>query len=495
MFVGRGTSPGAPRILGVDAWWAAGAAVTALAAVTVFISIGEKSFWLDEGYSYAFAQSSWSQLWDIVSSSQANMGIYYGVLHGWLTSGDGESYVRSLSALFTIGTVPVVFLLGRRLVGPSAGVVAGLLLALNAFSVHYGQEARGYSLVMLLCALASLLFLRAMDSPAALRWTAYAVVMALAVYAHFFAGFVLIAHGLGWLSARKRAGITKPLVAFVAVGFLVAPLIVFVATNQGNQIGWIPEPTFDGLWTASKEFAGGGAVLLLAYLVAAGWGAVVAYRELGREQRYALVVLLGWLLIPILGSFGLSYAKPIFVTRYLIVALPPLILLAAFGIVRPPVTRLVAVPAAAVLVALSVASLSDWYSDPPQDDWRGAARFIETYTQPDSGLIVIPPKVRKPLEYYLARDPEAAGNAPHPIYPPEPLGTYPFKSAKLKPLHEELATRAENYQQTWVVLAYGSPAARRQALKTITQRFPLLQQAQFKNVAVLLFDTSSPVSN
>ena len=71
--------------------------------------------------------------------------------------------MRSLSAVFVAAAVYVVFLLGRRLAGSGTGLIAAFVLAVSPFAVKYGQEARGYALVMLLVA-TSLLFCRSLSS-------------------------------------------------------------------------------------------------------------------------------------------------------------------------------------------------------------------------------------------------------------------------------------------------------------------------------------------
>ena len=67
--------------------------------------------------------------------------------------GSGKIALRSLTVLLGSLAVPVMVLLGTRLFGRPAGLVAGLLLALSPFLVHYEQTARSYALVVLLVVL------------------------------------------------------------------------------------------------------------------------------------------------------------------------------------------------------------------------------------------------------------------------------------------------------------------------------------------------------
>ena len=91
--------------------------LTAVAAVIASLGLGHKSYWWDETASVAFAHLDWASLWKLMATSQANMGLYYVLLHPWVTLGSGEVAVRSLSVLFAVLTVPLMYNLGARLFG------------------------------------------------------------------------------------------------------------------------------------------------------------------------------------------------------------------------------------------------------------------------------------------------------------------------------------------------------------------------------------------
>jgi 4-amino-4-deoxy-L-arabinose transferase-like glycosyltransferase len=92
--------------------------------------------------------------------------------------------------------VPFIHGLASRAFGRKAGVLAPLLFGLNAFAVQYAQEARAYAFVLLLVTASTYLLMRAAEAGSTWRWAAYAIVSALAVYAHFFALVVLGTHAL-----------------------------------------------------------------------------------------------------------------------------------------------------------------------------------------------------------------------------------------------------------------------------------------------------------
>ena len=157
-----------------------------LVAVLGFYSIADKSLWLDEAFSVALARLDWSELWQAITVREANMGLYYLLLHYWVQLGTGEFAVRSLSAITAIVSIAPVYGIGARLFDVNTGITASLLLALNAFFIQHAQEARGYALVLLLTATSAYFFLKAIDKPSVKSWGAYAAIGALSVYVHFW---------------------------------------------------------------------------------------------------------------------------------------------------------------------------------------------------------------------------------------------------------------------------------------------------------------------
>ena len=132
-------------------------------AVLSLLFIGGKSIWIDEAASIFFARD-WTQMWQYLPNHEANMWLYYTMLNPWLKLGHGEAIVRALSAVFAVVTIPVIYLLGRQLFGPRAGAISSLLIASNAFFISYAQEARGYTLLVLLVTLSSLFFVRTVQT-------------------------------------------------------------------------------------------------------------------------------------------------------------------------------------------------------------------------------------------------------------------------------------------------------------------------------------------
>src|SRR5579871_4095684 len=133
-----------------------------LAAIILRISfLDSKSFWLDEATTAQRVTLPLNALLNVIASGRTNMSVYYLVLHGWTSlAGSSEFAVRLPSALFDAATVPLVYVFGTEVWNRRVGLVAALLLSVNATSIRYAQTARSYSMYVMLATLAAIFFIR-----------------------------------------------------------------------------------------------------------------------------------------------------------------------------------------------------------------------------------------------------------------------------------------------------------------------------------------------
>ncbi len=237
--------------------------ILAVAAALRFHWLAAKSFWFDEGVSVAIARLDWYNFARILWRREANMSLYYLLLRYWLHFGGSEFFVRSLSVLFAVASVPVVYLLGRRLFDARVGLFSAALLATNAYYIQYSQDARSYTLMLLLCSLSSLYFLEGLREPSRRNRVAYILTSALAVYAQFFSLLLLLAQwlSLNLLDRNQIPRQNKNDWRWIALS--VAPVIAFVATTGTGPLRWVQRPGLHDLWVFGLHLTGNGGPLLL----------------------------------------------------------------------------------------------------------------------------------------------------------------------------------------------------------------------------------------
>ena len=145
-------------------------AITLLSALLRLRHLGGKSFWVDEAFSAVIAAAPWHDFWQQIRTTELNMLPYYLLLRAWIHLGNSEAWLRSLSALFGIATVPAVYLLGSRLFSTRVGLLSAALLAVHPGHVAFSQEARSYSMTVMLLVVAGILLLDAIAHPRKATW-------------------------------------------------------------------------------------------------------------------------------------------------------------------------------------------------------------------------------------------------------------------------------------------------------------------------------------
>src|SRR6266496_6295256 len=215
------------------------------------------SIWFDEAFSVELARQPLPLLWHIIWGPEPNMELYYLFLHFWLgfTGFLGlhptEFVVRFPSAVFAALSSVMVFLLGRRFIGTSAGIVGAGLYLLNDLQLVYAQQTRAYSLQLLLICIAwyALFVALTQESHQKRWWACFIGATTLAVYAHLFSLLILLAQlvtfgGLLVLPGPWREKARHRLVAFmvslVSICVLIIPMLL--VSLHGLKTGWRPPP-------------------------------------------------------------------------------------------------------------------------------------------------------------------------------------------------------------------------------------------------------------
>ena len=99
--------------------------------------------------------------------------------------GENEFAARIPSTFAGILAIPAIFVFGKLLGGPVAGLWSALILAFPPSHLRVSQFSRHYALLMLFSLISSVLVYRALSKPKWSNLLAYAIVTALNLYPHF----------------------------------------------------------------------------------------------------------------------------------------------------------------------------------------------------------------------------------------------------------------------------------------------------------------------
>jgi mannosyltransferase len=383
-------------------------ALTLLAAVIRLPTLAQQSFWLDEGYTERLVRMSLTGMLHTIPRTESTPPLYYALAWVWTrVFGYSGLGLRSLSAVAGIATIPVAWAIARRLSGPRAAGIAGLLLTVSPLMVWFSQEARSYALATLLSTI-SVLCVVGWQQERRRGWLiGWAVSAALGLATHYFVAFVVAPELalLWWRAPRtdRRLAATSALVLAAAVALVPLALAQrgtghadYIAQGSlGTRVLQVPKQLLLGYASPAQLVT---AVLAAASLLA---GAVWPLARAAATRRRALTPLLvgvAGALVPVaLALVGIDFLD----TRNLLPVLPPLAVAAAVGFAACDGWRRGRVLSTTVVViSLAVVVLVDLSPRYQRDDWRGAARSLGApaltraiVVSPGSGLI--------PLQIYL----------------------------------------------------------------------------------------------
>lgn len=355
----------------------------------------------------------------------ANSLPYFAFLKFWLVAGNGEFWLRSVSAFAAVAAVAVTFAWVRQLSGSSIGRLTALLLATSPFLLAYGQQVRFYSAALVaagVCTWAFILVIRRNTRRAAVIWvlSAVAAIAALLLNSLLLLGQFLAAFALSTrLSTSRKTIVVMTLVILAAAAIMLPPVREF-GFNALAQYS-----NADSRYIASRGlalsgvakipltfffFSFGESVYPLDYrLVAPGLFFVAVTFALGlwklrRDPQAVIfvsaVILSGlallYLVFDPLSPPTLQGAAP----RYLIFLLPFFYFVLATGL-EGRWSSLLIVP----LLLVNTGSLASyWYGDWSYSDdlvnWRAVATWVGKYVTPQS-FILLDGRSQETANYYF----------------------------------------------------------------------------------------------
>jgi mannosyltransferase len=306
-----------------------------------------------------------------------------------------------------------MYVLGRELLTPATGLAVALLTAVLPFHVYFAQEARLYALVVFLSALMLWSFVRAWRSAGYLPWLGLGFLVALNLYAHYFAIFTLTVLHLFVLLVRPRdwRRWRGMLLADLTTLVCVVPLLpsALAQTRQVVTHFWLPSPsplepfkTLDYLLfshTGPVSLVPVALFLTLSIFTLVVWTAVCSRGE----TRQWLLLLVGLVLAPIISILLLSWiAGPVYLDRSFSLVTPPYVLLLAWGLAHPPRRSPLRLLYAGLAV-LVVISLGNHYlnPDPAKPPFRQVGAVVQEGWQEGDVLFHLHDSSYLPLVYYV----------------------------------------------------------------------------------------------
>ncbi|HEX7815621.1 glycosyltransferase family 39 protein [Dyella sp.] len=412
-------APATPRWLAGDTAWATVAVLISL--VLRLIHIGHQPFWLDEALTF---QRIHLNLHDLVNDSISNrhMPSYFLMLQWLLPFDTDAAQLRAPSALLGALSVGVIYAITQRIGGRGAAIIASLLMAFSPLQVQYGQEARSYTLVTLLIAIALWGLLKLAQDPyrAAIGprsrdfdvwgWGCYlfGTIAALDVLGTA-APWLLASNVSLWLTWRQLGAhpglqrqfwhrwlLGQALVAVCCLPFYGA-IVLVGGSHMLQNFDWIPQMSWRTLWIAAKSVY----LMRMATVVQYGlmptavpwlgpWVALLGcagvYRM--RHRLDGRMLILAFLTLPML-MIAVSLFKSMLLPRYILWSAAPFFVLAGLGAAALPRRALPVL--GAMLLLVSAINLAPVYRVETKPRWDVAAATLAAHVQPGDTVLTADP--------------------------------------------------------------------------------------------------------
>jgi len=250
--------------------WTLLALILALGAYLRFHNLGARNLWTDEMLTLASVSGSdnalesmpigrWIDAACPVGTADENGGwhelfsslhyhphppLYY--LLEWLLRpvlGPSDAAFRGLSAMASLLSILLLFLVCRELHSPPVALGAALIMALGWTQIYFAQEARSYSMLVCLALATSLAVVRLEKrGPSRLRCLALGLCALALLLTHYSAGGVLIA--LGVYAMIRLRGLPRR----QAAGAILGAVLLFALLWTPLLLRQVPAIHASGLW-------------------------------------------------------------------------------------------------------------------------------------------------------------------------------------------------------------------------------------------------------
>ncbi len=389
-------------------------------AVRIF-HLGHKELWCDEVSSVTLARNAYN-----IFSALSYKPLYFLFLKFWIYFfGMAEFAVRLPSVIFGTATIFVIYKLGQEISGRKAGLIAAFLLSISCFHIYQSQQARHFTLMVLLICLSYLCFIRALKGKDAVlnRWLNGGVnVLLVFMHPYALAGVLVQPFFVyGFLERKVKLEWVR-----VHIVMAVAVALWLLFSEKGEMYYntlWITGPGWEAIPEVFQTFSYGGLryglwdykvifgsllpvnILFLLYCFFLVRGVNFGLRM--RDRSRLMILMLGWLLLPMAGALLVSIVRPVFLVKHLIISLPAFCLIVALGIASLRSFQSIMFLLSIVFL-LNIYPLMNIYAQDAHIHWRENVLFLKDNIREGDAVVVSTGTDLLPFLYYFGDTPGKA---------------------------------------------------------------------------------------
>lgn len=390
------------------------------------------SFWLDETLSAWLASLPFPDLFGNAVTYQGQSPLYYALLRTALLFVDvpSEPLFRAISVAFGIGSLFLVFLLGRKISNPRVGLVATLIVGGTVPWLQASFSARPYAPALFFSLLALLSFISWMEYSSRKQLGFFVASYLLSFYFHYLYAATLVLPLLYFIVFKRDKNYGAIIFALLLPlpGILPGFFQLYTLFERSSSLEIAPSPSLINLFSLLfPPFLTLSALLTLVV----GWLFVPKLKEPGLQfSRDKLFTLSWWLIPPILFTVVALFGGPnLTLRRYLSWYLVGFALTVALVLdsLHGKTAKRVALVCLSLFFLVGSVERS-W----KKEDWRSASQWVKTHCQkfPDRQFLLSSGLVE-------SNDPEFVVLPKHLPYLLAPVGVYADVSCKVIPIPSE----------------------------------------------------------
>jgi mannosyltransferase len=367
-----------------------------IAAFLRFLALDKQSLWLDELHTMNEAAPGLAlkDMFLYLSCCDQHPPLYF-LLEKllFIVFGHTSMVARLLSAVLGVGSVWLMYLLGKELAGKRLGLIAAAITCVNYYNLQYSQEARDYIMAFFFSALSYLFFFRLIKTGGRKNIWLYSLSALGVMYSHYYGLFLVtgqfVTVGILWIlekSDRKQLFRTFLICAIIIVaGYL--PWLPFLKDMAQIKTFWIGSIDSDFVQKFFYGYFGNSGLLnpflifALIYFAIHAMKVRLPFPATVRSSTLQLSFITFF--FTILLTYGIPYLRSILVVpmlfdRYTIVILPACIMAIAFGfdLIPSNALRTILITAFLVLSLIDIFFRIKFYTTIRKTQFRELTEYI-----------------------------------------------------------------------------------------------------------------------
>ena len=379
--------------------------------------------------------------------------------------------VRFLSLIFGVLSVPLFFILLRRVAPSYNPLPAVALFSASELLIYFSREGRCYSIVLFVSIISGLALMKVIERDDFKSWFIYVMVSVGLCYIHYFTAFFLVSQAIFFIISclvEKRTGLIKRFVlASFIMGILLLPLYPDIIMHAGGSKGLFSGPDYDVdylkqiILTLTYDWRKLQLIYLFLYLLGT-WRCFIQNRKL-----FMLNLILFFVPLVLSPAFFKFVASSYFEMKYVIYVLPYFIIPVSIGFLylceiaklkmkrhlffNGASTVFILIIMSVMLTDLKVYTISNYFNNKTHSNWKQAFHLLNISVKSDDGIGFYPNYVQKIYHIYSLTDADTfffGSTSWRPI-----TDRYRFQSVALNKLNNDgYESIFKKYNHFWIVI-------------------------------------------